>query len=208
MRKATKPRPGSESILARVVSLEQRRATAHGEVGKVRLAFRDVSRATDSRTVRAALVPAETFLTNKAPYLSFVDSGPRERAACAAVLNSLPFDWQARRFVETNLNFFILELLTVPDLDDPTFAELVRLGGRLSCPDSRFAEVAQACGVEVGPLEPDERLAMRARVDALVARAYGLGPGELDVMLADFTVNAVPQAHRDRLRDELEELWG
>ena len=69
---------------------------------------------TNSRTVIASLVPAETFLTNKAPYLAFVDGGHRERAACCAVMNSLPFDWQARRFVETNLNFFILELLTVP----------------------------------------------------------------------------------------------
>ena len=28
---------------------------------------------------------------------------------CLGLMNSLPFDWQARRFVETNLNFFILE---------------------------------------------------------------------------------------------------
>ena len=43
------------------------------------------------------------------------------RAACLALLNSLPFDWQARRFVETNLNFFILEGLAFPTLDDATF---------------------------------------------------------------------------------------
>jgi Eco57I restriction-modification methylase len=206
MKKATKPRPGSESILAREVSLDRRRAAAHAEVGNVRLAFRDVSRAADSRTVRASLVPAETFLTNTAPYLSFVEGGHRERAACAAVMNSLPFDWQARRFAEIHLNFFVLELLTVPDLDDLTFAELVRLGGRLSCPDRRFAEVADACGVQHGPLDPEERLAMRARVDALVAHAYGLGPLDLDVLLADFTIDAVPRAHRERLRGELENL--
>jgi hypothetical protein len=29
-------------------------------------------------------------------------------------MNSLPFDWQARRFVETDVTYFILELLTVP----------------------------------------------------------------------------------------------
>lgn len=206
MKKALKPRPGSESLLAREVSLDQRRSSAHSQVGAIRLAFRDVSRATDSRTVRASLVPAKTFLTNKAPYLAFVDGGQRELAACAAVMNSLPFDWQARRFIETNLNFFILELLTVPELDDPTFAELVQLGGRLSCPDARFAKVAEACGVEVGPLDDDERMGMRARIDALVTRAYGLGSIDLDVLLADFTLDAVPQAHRDWLRTELDEL--
>ena len=208
IKKATKPRPGSESILASEVSLDRRRAATRAEVGNVRLAFRDVSRATDSRTVRACLIPAETFLTNTAPYLTFVEGGHRERAACTAVINSLPFDWQARRFVEIHLNFFVLELLTVPDLDDPTFDELVRLGGRLSCPDRRFAEVADACGVQHGPLDPDERLAMRVRVDALVAHAYGLGPTDLDVLLADFTIDAVPQMHRDQFRRELENLCG
>ena len=47
---------------------------------------------------------------------------------------------------------------------------------------------------------------MRARVDALVAHAYGLGPLDLDVLLADFTIDAVPRAHRERLRGELENL--
>lgn len=206
LEKARKKHPGTKSLLAAEVPVPERRAAVAREVGKVRLAFRETSRGTDSRTVRASLVPAETFLAHTAPYLAFVDGGHPERAACCAVMNSLPFDWQARRFVETHLSYFILELLTVPGLDDATFVELVRLGGRLSCPDSRFGEVAEACGVEVGPLDPEERVTMRARVDALMARAYGLGPAELDVLLADFTPGAVPQAHRERMRAELEEL--
>lgn len=206
MKKAFKKRPGGESALAAELTIPQRQAAQHAEVGQVRLAFRDVSRATDSRTVRASLVPPETFLANTAPYLTFVEGSHRERVACVAVMNSLPFDWQARRFVETHLNFFVLELLTVPHLDDATFEELVRLSGRLSCPDRRFSGIAEACGVEYGPLSSAERVPMRARIDALVARAYGLGPSEVDVLLADFTVDAVPQAHRIRLRTELESL--
>ena len=34
-----------------------------------RVAFRDVSRATDSRTVRVALLPSKVFIANQAPYL-------------------------------------------------------------------------------------------------------------------------------------------
>lgn len=206
LRKARKPRPGSDSVLAASVSVSLRRVAVSAEVGQVRLAFRDVTNRTNSRTVIASLVPAETFLTNKAPYLAFVQGGHRERAVCCAVLNSLPFDWQARRFVETNVNFFIMELLAVPAFSDEAFAELVALGGRLSCPDERFAVVAEACDVPIGPLTADERLAARARIDALVARAYGLGPYQLDVLSADFTLEAVPQAHRDLVRGELERL--
>ena len=44
-------------------------------------------------------------------------------------MNSLVFDWQARRFVETNVNFFILEGLQVPELTD---AQYERLPGRLA----------------------------------------------------------------------------
>ena len=172
----------------------------------MRLAFRDVTRSTDSRTVRASLIPPNTFLTNKAPYLAFVDGNHRERAACCAVMNSLPFDWQARRFVEINLNYFILELLTVPKLSDPVYGELVELGARLSCPDERFAEVAEACGTTVDVLPDDERLALRARVDALVAHSYELTCDDLEVIFADFTADAVPAAHRTALREELDGL--
>lgn len=205
-KKATKARPGSESALATEVDLPARRSAQGAELGQVRLVFRDVSRATDSRTVRVSLVPADTFLTNTAPYLTFVAGSHRERVACAAIMNSVPFDWQARRFVETHLNFFIVELLTVPDLDDATFTELVHLGGQLSCPDARFAEVAEACGVDIRPVGPDEAMTIRARIDALVTRAYGLCLEDTEVLLEDFSTNAVPPVHRDRLRAELEAL--
>jgi hypothetical protein len=205
-KKALKPRPGMDSILAREVPLEQRRIALHSEVGKIRLGFRDVTNRTNSRSVLASLIPAETFLLNSIRYLVFVDGAHRERAACCAVMNSLPFDWHARRFIETHVSYFILELLTVPAFNDAAYAELVALGARLSCPDERFAEVAEACGTKVGQLEDDERLALRARVDALVAQAYGLTPVDVEVICADFTTDAVPPAHRKKLQRELESL--
>ena len=66
-----------------------------------RIAFRDVSRSTDSRTMRACLVPPRTPLTNKAPYLVFSGwDAPSNSASVLGVLNSLPFDWLARRYIE------------------------------------------------------------------------------------------------------------
>jgi hypothetical protein len=108
--------------------------------------------------------------------------------------------------VETDVLYFILELLTVPAFSDEAYEELVTLGARLSCPDERFTEVAVACRVETGPLTADLKIALRARVDALVARAYGLGPADLSVLFADFTFDAVPEQHRDLMRAELEQL--
>lgn len=198
--KATKPRPGSGSLIADTTSLEERRVAVELALEEPRVAFRDVSRATDSRTVRACLVPPRTFLTNKAPYLAFLDFEPANRMVCLALMNSLTFDWQARRFVEVNLNFFVLEGLCLPALDDDAYAELARAAGRLSCIDDRFSDFASSLGVECGPLEGEERDELRAQVDARAAAAWGLDGDELGVVLADFTDDAVPGAYRDRVR--------
>jgi hypothetical protein len=170
------------------------------------VAFRDVTRATDSRTVRACLIPPKHFLTNKAPYLAFIDDDLRAEAACLAVLNSLPFDWQARRFVEINLNFFVLEGLRVPDLDEETFNALADASARLSCPDGRFLDFAVATGVSVDLLDDEQRLGLRAEIDARVAHAWGLSAQELEVVFRDFTLDAVSAAYRDRVRARFAEL--
>ena len=203
---ADKRRPGSESLVAERVTLKQRRDAVQRTRERARVAFRDVSRATDSRTVRACLLPPAHFLTNKAPYLAFVDDDPRHEAACLAVCNSLAFDWQARRFVEINLNFFILEGLRLPDLDPATVAALAEPAARLSCPDKRFAGFAAATAVEVGPLPAHERDALRAGIDALVAHAYGLTTDELEVVFSDFTRDAVAPAYRELVRERFAAL--
>jgi len=206
--KARKRRPGAESLLAAESTTEDRRTAVGAEVGNIRLAFRDATNRTNSRTVIASLIPAQTFLLNSALYLVFLDGRHPARAACCAVMNSLPFDWQARRFVESHVSYFILELLTVPTFADRAYEELVQLGARLSCPDQRFAEVAEACGVTVGPLTAEERIAMRARVDALVAVAYGLTSDDIEIVLQDFTLDAVGEEHRAALRREMAALCG
>src|SRR5205807_7663413 len=111
-----KPNPGKDSLAAKGLDRGQRAAVVRAELTGPRVAFRDVSRATDSRTVRAALVPPDIFLTNKAPYLAFAEDRDLDRTCCLGLMNSLAFDWQARRFVETSLNFFILEGLRLPEL--------------------------------------------------------------------------------------------
>jgi hypothetical protein len=206
LRKVEKPRPGAESLVAKKTPLAVRKRAVLRTYPRARLAFREVSRATDSRTCRACLVPPEVFLTHKAPYLAFVEDSPANEATCLAIMNSTVFDWQARRFVETNLSFFILEGLAVPVLDDATAERLAILAARLSCVDERFADFAAATGVEAGPLAPAEQDRLRAEIDALVAHAWGLTPDDLEVVFADFTIDAVPEAHRDWVRAELRRL--
>jgi hypothetical protein len=198
--KALKPRPGAKSLLADEVPLAARRQAVERTLLTARVAFRDVSRATDSRTVRTCLVPPEHFLVNSAPYLVFIDEDAYAQAMCVALMNSLVFDWQARRFVETHLNFFVLEGLRLPDLDQDTFDALAATAAWLSCPDDRFADFAVATEVEVEQIDDDERTRLRAEIDAGVAQAWRLTPAELELVFDDFTEDAVPLAYREAVR--------
>ena len=83
-------------------------------IRECRVAFRDASRSTDSRTVRACLIPPAVPLTHKAPYLVAPYWSPVTQAFLLGIMNSVSFDWLARRYVETNLNYFILNMLDLP----------------------------------------------------------------------------------------------
>lgn len=153
-----------------------------------RVAFRDVSRATDTRTVRAALVPAHVFCANQAPYLLWPHGDQKDQAFLLAVLCSISLDWYARRFVETHLNFYVLNPFPIPrpERSDALWQRAVQLSGRLACADERFAEWAKAIGVEWGALARSKKQAMIEELDAVVARLYGLSPDQLSHVFDTF----------------------
>lgn len=205
LKKVYKRNPGRGQRL-RSISTASRRAAVRRELDRARVAFHDVARGSDPRTVIACLAPPRVFLTNTAPYLAFAQGRPRDQAGCLGILNSLPFDWQARRFVEIHLNFFILEGLVVPDLDDEDYEAVAEAAARLSAVDHRFADFAEAAGVACGPLDDGERQRLRIEIDARVARGWGLDADDLSVLFEDFTARAVPPAYREALTARLGEL--
>lgn len=206
LKKVRKARPGSRSMVASQVSLAVRKMAVLSELGRARIAFRDLARSDDSRTIKACLIPPGVFLTNKAPYLAFVDGDPVDQAACLGIMNSLPFDWQARRFIEINVNFFLLELLCLPDLDDADFLAVSQGAARLSAVDDRFVDFAAATGVSRQPPDPADRMQLRIEIDARVARAWNLTTADLNVIFRDFSEDAVTPAYRAALVKRLEQL--
>ena len=205
-KKVRKPRPGLKSLLARDHPVASRRKAVRMELGRARVAFRDVARGTDPRTIIACLIPPGVFLTNTAPYLAFIDGDPVDQAACLGIMNSLPFDWQARRFIEIHASFFLLEGLYLPDLNDTDFRAISQAAARLSAVDDRFADFAAATGVTYGPLDPADRERLRVDIDARVARAWDLSVADLDVVFRDFTEDAVTPAYRTALVERMEQL--
>ena len=153
-----------------------------------RIAFRDITNRTNQRTVIACLVPPEVFITNKGPYFLWPRGDERDQAFLLGVLCSIPLDWYARRFVETNVNFFIINPFPVPrpDRHDPRWQRVVALSGRLACPDDRFASWAENAGVACGPLTADEKTDMIHELDAAVAHLYGLSARQLEHVFETF----------------------
>lgn len=171
-----------------------------------RLAFRHITNRTNSRTTIVCLIPPFTPLTNAAPYLLFEGWEPLAKASVLGVMNSIPFDWESRRYVEMNYNFFILNLLCFPPPDDTPWQRIGSLAARLSCVNDWFEKFAAEAGVEYGPLAIAERNEMRAEIDALVARAYGLTEDELRFIFTDFTERAVSTAYRHLVLEKFEVL--
>lgn len=148
---------------------------------RARIAFRRISRATDTRTVRVALVPPELFLTDVGPYFLWPRGSIADEAFLLGVMATLVLDWYARRFVETHMDFYIVDPLPIPRAraDDPLHRRTIELAGRLACPDQRFAVWAKEVGVACGPLPPDDKADMIHELDATVAHLYGLSEKQL-----------------------------
>ncbi len=175
-------------------------------VHHARVGFRAVSGRTNSQTAIGCLIPPETPLTDRAPYIWFYLWNALEQASVLGVFDSLAFDWQARRFVETTLNYFILNALTFPSWEDIDWRRIGRLAAELSCVDERFAKFADEAGVDWGLLPEYQRMDKRAEIDALVAHGYGLTADELRFIFTDFTERAVTPAYRELVIEKFEAL--
>ncbi len=150
--------------------------------------FRDVARSTDSRTLITALVQPDCFLTDKAPYLLWPRGDETDQAYLLGVLSSIPLDWYARRFVETNVAFYVLNALPIPrpGREDHLRERVVELAGRLAAVDERYEDWAHTVGVEYGPLDEETKQEKIYELDAVVAHLYGLTREHVEVIFETF----------------------
>lgn len=157
------------------------------------IAFRDIARATDARTMIAALLP-KVGVGNTAPILVSDDTTLYRHAAplLLANLNSVPLDFAARQKAQsTHLNWYIVEQLPVvpPDRFDAvrfgakTAGEIVREAVlELTYTADDMAPFARDMGhvAADGTVPPpfawndERRLHLRARLDAVFFHLYGV----------------------------------
>jgi hypothetical protein len=149
------------------------RAAAH-----YRLVFREIARSTDERTMIAAMIPPGHVFGHKGT----CEKTPWERPDAVALVlcalfNSFAFDWCVRKKTAASVSLFILHSCPEPDLSNEAVRFLAHGALRLSCNhdgyDSLWREQLGSSRRE--PLAPEDRSALRAAMDAVVADAYGLG---------------------------------
>ena len=156
---------------------------------KARIAFRDVTSPTNTRTTICCLLPPGVSTVHKAPLLVRRGGDASSEAYLLGVMSSIPFDWVTRRWIELTMSFELLISMPVPM---PTNSEVVsgrvvEIAGRLAAFNERFAGWAAEVGVPVDSVESAaERDALVAELDALVSLLYGLTESQVRHVFATF----------------------
>ena len=162
-----------------------------------RLAFRAIARSTDTRTVIACILPPSTVSDHNVDIVVITSSNTKLKinrlyyqmiSYLAGIFNSFAFDFLVRSRISIYFSFFIFYQTPIPiDFESKIPKRIIEISARLSSPDDRFRELANAVGVPFGPLTMKERLELTAELNALVVRHYGLTREELGVILESFT---------------------
>ncbi len=171
------------------------------------IGFRDVTRATDTRTFLATMIP-RVGATNKVPLL--VSQTPLIRQLCLlANLNSIPLDYCTKqKFGGISLNFFIVEQL--PVLPPDTYSKPCPWAPRatletwiservlkLTCTAEDMLPLAKACDFTSGSFQTEyagrlnrwdeaERAELTAELDAAFFHLYGIDRDDVEFILSTF----------------------
>jgi hypothetical protein len=175
------------------------------EVREAYVVFKDVTSATNERTMIACFLP-RVALVNSAPILLTTPGTSRRRESClVANLNSFVYDFIARQKVGgVHLNFFLVEQF--PTLPPDTYAEKCPWSKqetleawiservlKLSCTAEDMIPLAKACdfkgsrGDGVHIWKEQERASLRAELDAAFFHLYGIAREDAEYMLSTFT---------------------
>jgi hypothetical protein len=180
---------------------EQKIVSARGGVSRAGyLAIKDVTSATNQRTVIAAFIP-NVAVVNSAPLiLTGEEVTPRQAACLLANLNALPLDFVARQKVGgLHLNFFIVEQF--PIFPPDRYAERCPWNKRqtlekwisdrtmkLTCTANDMKPLADAAGFDppIHKWNPTERAKLMAELDAAYFVLYGIERDEVEYIMSTF----------------------
>lgn len=193
-----------------------------------RIAWRDVCRNDDRRTLIASIIPPHVALSDKAPYvrpfrLEIEDSGLRydlqyshpQLLYLAGMLSSFACDSLARgRVAKTTLSSSTFQSFEVPVWNaTPQQRRVAELTAMLTClpatsdrPWANYADLAKAVGQNPsadGLLDPMDRREAEVELNALAAEIYGLGKREFRYLMQELFMTPKYKDTHERMRDDV-----
>jgi hypothetical protein len=194
--------------------LEEHRGTELSEddvlldCSEYRIAYRDIARSSDERTLIGAVIPEGVVCHNKLhtvrPYTVeateadlkednlhsaysriFTD---KELFVALGLINSLPFDFLMRTKVDSTVVMYKFEESQAPALTegDEWFDYISARAARLNCYGEQFEEMRDRLGGIEPATDMDERRELQAEIDAAAFHAYGLDHEQTAFVLDDF----------------------
>jgi len=177
---------------------------------RFRATLSGINASTNERTLQVAVLPP-SFVCGHALRVVVADEEHLLPLLWTAIANTFACDWLLRVRVKENIDFFMLAQLPMPRLsaESGLGGELVVLAARLNCVIPELAELWEEVAkhypeamhskwqlpdeqtpedlkAKLPVLDPTERQFLRARIDALVADAYGLSVQEFAYILSTF----------------------
>ncbi len=184
-----------------------------------RIAYRDVARTTDERTLIATVLPKGAPVVHTVQTLRPYDIEPTENDLenyplhsayrrvftdeelfCAVgLLNSIPFDFLMRTKVDSHIVKYKFTESQTPRLtdDDEWFDYIWKRAARLNCYGDEFEEMRDRLGGIEPAIDKNERREVQAELDAAAFHAYGLDRNQTEFVLEDFH-----RVQNPRLMDE------
>ena len=162
------------------------------QIKHYRVGYRRIARTTDSRTLIATIVPANTICDTVA-IIQNTQATQETSLYLSAVFNSFSLDYILRQKIATTVNMFYMYQLPVPRITvgNPYFDAIVPRAARLTCTTPAFTDLWQsvigtAWDEAQAVTNLGDRQRLRDELDAIVAHLYGLNRDEFAHILNTF----------------------
>jgi hypothetical protein len=173
-----------------------------------RIVLRDITNATNERTLISAVIPPGVVCHNTLRTIRNYKIEPYENGlndeylhnfyqrvftdeelfVGLGLINSLPFDYLLRTKVDTHVVTYKFKESQVPHLTegDEWFHYISERAARLNCYGEEFSEMRERLGRIDPATEQAERRELQAEIDAAAFQAYGLERRDVQFVLNDF----------------------
>jgi len=165
--------------------------------------YRYPSTSDNSRTLIATLLP-----DGAVPATGYVHSlvqplaSTMQRMATLALLNSLVWDWLARRVIDRHVTASVLTGLPLPSsLESTDVVELAGIAAQLLAVDANVASrLSRFHSSKAGATSLES---LRVQLDVLAARLFRVSRSDMEMVLADFSETGVAADSRQAILSQL-----